>query len=309
LAPGNLIILESTSPVGTTELMCEWIAAARPDLDIAGKAQNGKPVVHFAYCPERVLPGRILDELASNARVIGGVTPACATLAVKLYRAFVKGECSVTDCRTAEMAKLTENSFRDVNIAFANELSVICGKLGIDVWELISIANLHPRVNILEPGSGVGGHCIAVDPWFIVAKTPAEARLIRTARMVNDDKPSFVISKIKSALNGKSGTVACFGLSFKPDIDDLRESPAIKIVKQLAKEGTCSVLAVEDHVDTLPKSLAALGVKKVDIETAIREGDVLAFLVDHKEFRSLNPKLFDGKPVIDPRGIWAARRG
>ncbi len=308
LAKGNLVILESTSPVGTTELVRDLLAAVRPDLKFPGDGVTS-PNVHLAYCPERVLPGRILEELVSNARVIGGLTPACAELAVKLYRTIVKGECRVTNARTAEMAKLSENSFRDVNIAFANELSVICDKLGINVWELISIANLHPRVKILEPGPGVGGHCIAVDPWFIVSKTPQEARLIRTARIVNDDKPQFVVSKIETAAGKLRAhpTIACFGLSFKPDVDDLRESPAIEIVQILVKKDIGRVVVVEPHVKTLPPSLASLGVKLTDTAEAIRSADILVFLVDHKEFRGLDPSSFAGKTVVDPRGIWARK--
>jgi UDP-N-acetyl-D-mannosaminuronic acid dehydrogenase len=306
LRSGNLIILESTSPVGTTELVREWCAAARPDLKFAGDG-IASPDVHLAYCPERVLPGRILEELVSNARVIGGLTPACAEMALKLYRTIVKGECKVTNARTAEMAKLSENAFRDVNIAFANELSVICDNLNINVWELIGITNLHPRVQILEPGPGVGGHCIAVDPWFIVSRSPQDARLIRAARNVNDSKPHYVVAKIeKAALDLKAKpTIACFGLSYKPDVDDLRESPSIEIVEQLAKKGFCTVIVVEPHTDSLPASLASLGVELVNTNEAIRRADILAFLVDHKEFRGLDAASFGNKTVLDPRGIWS----
>ena len=306
VAAGNLVVLESTSPVGATEFVRDLLGAARPDLSLPGRLVGDQPLVNLAYCPERVLPGRILDELVSNARVIGGLTPDCADRAARLYQAFVKGECRTTDARTAEMAKLTENSFRDVNIAFANELSLICDRLGIDIWELISIANLHPRVKILEPGCGVGGHCIAVDPWFIVNKTPEEARLIRTAREVNDGKPHFVLSKIRQALVElpKPATIACFGLAFKPDIEDLRESPAIEIVETLGQERCGKILVVEPHISKLPVKLASWGALLTDTASAIRDANILVFLVDHVEFRALRKESLGGKPVIDPRGIW-----
>jgi UDP-N-acetyl-D-mannosaminuronic acid dehydrogenase len=234
---GNLVVLESTSPVGTTEQVVRWLAAARPDLRFPD-AGGGLPEVNVAYCPERVLPGQVVRELVDNDRIIGGMTPACSERAVALYRIFVRGELLVSDARTAEMCKLTENSFRDVNIAFANELSIICDKLGIDVWELIRLANRHPRVKILQPGAGVGGHCIAVDPWFIVAGNPKEARLIRTAREVNDSKPHWVVHKVHEAIatSGRAAsdlTIALMGLAFKPNIDDLRESPALDVAKTL----------------------------------------------------------------------------
>lgn len=242
LKRGDLVILESTSPVGATEQMAAWLALARPDLTFPqtdGEASD----IRVAHCPERVLPGQVLRELVQNDRVIGGMTPKCSDLASRLYKVFVQGECVITNARTAEMCKLTENSFRDVNIAFANELSIICDKLGIGVWELIKLANRHPRVNILQPGPGVGGHCIAVDPWFIVSATPDEAKLIRTAREVNDSKPEWVIEKVKLAiasylmahgdLSVKDVTIACYGLAFKPDIDDLRESPAMRITPSM----------------------------------------------------------------------------
>ncbi|MDR0762404.1 MAG: UDP-N-acetyl-D-mannosamine dehydrogenase, partial [Campylobacteraceae bacterium] len=239
LKKGDLVILESTSPVGATEQMAERLSSKRSDLTFP-QTHGEDSDIRVAHCPERVLPGRILKELVENDRIIGGMTPKCSNAAVKLYKSFVKGECIITDAKTAEMCKLTENSFRDVNIAFANELSIICDKLGINVWELISLANRHPRVNILQPGCGVGGHCIAVDPWFIVSKTPKEAKLIRTAREVNSHKPEWVVDKVDEAIsrflkenpqkNKNNITVACFGLAFKPDIDDLRESPAVEIV-------------------------------------------------------------------------------
>ncbi|MNC01619.1 UDP-N-acetyl-D-glucosamine 6-dehydrogenase [compost metagenome] len=253
LKKGDLVILESTSPVGATEQMAAWLAEARPDLSFP-QTHGESSDIRIAHCPERVLPGHVLHELVQNDRVIGGMTPKCSALAINLYKIFVQGECIVTNARTAEMCKLTENSFRDVNIAFANELSMICDRLDINVWELIRLANRHPRVNILQPGPGVGGHCIAVDPWFIVSKTPDEARLIRTAREVNDSKPEWVLDKVKIAVaellqknplkTAYEITIACFGLAFKPDIDDLRESPAVSITQKIAAFHPVRVLAV-----------------------------------------------------------------
>lgn len=292
LRPGNLVILESTSPVGATERMAEWLAAARPDLSFPQQAGEAADIC-VAHCPERVLPGKVLAELVNNDRVIGGMTPRCSQAAIALYKAFVQGQCITTDARTAEMCKLTENSFRDVNIAFANELSVICDKLGINVWELIRLANRHPRVNILQPGPGVGGHCIAVDPWFIVASAPDEARLIRTAREVNDSKPEWVLEKVKLAVaefllahpdrTARDVTIACFGAAFKPDIDDLRESPALAICQALAAQHPGRVLVVEPNV----QSLQAQGLVLTDAESALADADVKVFLVRHSQFLRL----------------------
>ena len=297
LVKGNLVVLESTSPVGTTEAMCKWIKEVRPDLTLP--TDSASPDIHVAYCPERVLPGKVVQELISNDRIIGGLTPSCSEKAKELYRTFVQGELLETDARTAEMSKLTENSFRDVNIAFANELSLICDKLNINVWELIRMANRHPRVNILTPGAGVGGHCIAVDPWFIVHSAPEQARIIRTAREVNDHKPEWVLSKILSAVanhNLNKPTVACFGLAFKPDIDDLRESPALHIVNKLADAYDGKVLAVEPNVESTNKlnSKAQL----VSVEDGIK-ADIIVILVKHKAFAGLS---FDGKTVINVVG-------
>ena len=308
LKKGDLVILESTSPVGATEQMAEWLAEARTDLTFPQQAGE-EADIRIAHCPERVLPGKVLEELISNDRVIGGMTPKCTELASKLYKIFVKGECVGTNARTAEMAKLTENSCRDVQIAFANELSMICDKLEIDVWELISLANRHPRINILQPGPGVGGHCIAVDPWFIVSKTPAEARLIRTAREVNDSKPNWVIDKVKIAISDflqahpekttKDVNIACYGLAFKPDIDDLRESPALNIVKQIISTHSGSVFAVEPNISELPESLN--GAILATLNRALDECDIHVLLVDHKEFKQIKPKI---KFVMDTKGIW-----
>lgn len=298
LKAGDLVILESTSPVGATEELAEWLRQARPDLTFPqthGEASD----IRIAHCPERVLPGQVLRELVQNDRVIGGMTPKCSEAAVALYKVFVDGECIVTNARTAEMCKLTENSFRDVNIAFANELSVICDRLDIDVWELISLANHHPRVNILQPGPGVGGHCIAVDPWFIVSKTPDQARLIHTARNVNDDKPQWVLEKVQRAVaaflvanpqrSRQDVKVACLGLSFKPDIDDLRESPAMHIVEQLAASFEGKLLLVEPNIDELPERLR--NHMKAELDFAIENADILVLLVAHREFKSAATRL------------------
>jgi UDP-N-acetyl-D-mannosaminuronic acid dehydrogenase len=304
LQTNNLVILESTSPVGTTELVSTWLAQHRPDLSFPH--QNGElSDVRIAHCPERVLPGRILHEVINNTRIIGGITRKCAQSAMALYKTFVQGECHLTTARTAELAKLTENSYRDVNIAFANELSMICEGLNIDVWDLIRLANLHPRVNILRPGPGVGGHCIAVDPWFIVAADPQNARLIRSAREVNNRKPHFIIDKVKShAAKFKSPTIACLGLSYKPDIDDLRESPAVDIVEALAKEKIGELLVVEPHINKLPAHLSKLGLALSDFEVAADKADILLLLVDHRAFLRIDRTLFRDKIVIDTRGVW-----
>jgi UDP-N-acetyl-D-mannosaminuronic acid dehydrogenase len=272
--------------------MAAWLAEARPDLSFPQTAGE-EADVQVAHCPERVLPGKVVHELVSNDRVIGGMTNKASEMAVSLYKTFVEGECIITNARTAEMCKLTENSFRDVNIAFANELSIICEKLKINVWELIKLANHHPRVNILQPGAGVGGHCIAVDPWFIVATTPDEAQLIRMAREVNDFKPEWVLNQVKSkiidVMTLKPGStigdirVACLGLAFKPDIDDLRESPAIEIMKKMAETG-CQVLAVEPNIAELPSKVTQNNVTLSSLEVALETADIVCVLVKHREF-------------------------
>ena len=303
LRGGELVILESTSPPGATEHMAAVIREARPDLDGV--------TLDFAHCPERVLPGRVMIELVTNDRIVGGSTPEAAQRAKQLYEAFCQGEILVTDCVTAEMAKLVENSFRDVNIAFANELSLICSDLGIDVWELIELANHHPRVNILQPGPGVGGHCIAVDPWFIVDAAPQTARIIRAAREINDGKPKWVVDQAKAAAfdvqqaTGRAPVVAVLGLAFKPNIDDLRESPALNIAIEVAQQFTGSrILVVEPHVEELPAALAGHdNVELVPAEDGIREADVVLLLVDHDAFASLGATT-EGKKVIDTRGQW-----
>lgn len=304
LQPGALVVLESTCPPGTTEQMAQFLTDERPDLTTDPNRDDSLLVAH---CPERVLPGRIMVEMASNDRVIGGLTAAGAKRAKQLYTAFCDGEILLTDATTAEMAKLTENSFRDVNIAFANELSLICDRLGIDVWELIDLANHHPRVNILQPGPGVGGHCIAVDPWFIVSSAPEETRLIKMARTVNDDKPNFVISKVLEATRAlDSPTIAAFGLAFKRDIDDLRSSPSLEIVKRLADEFPDShVLVVEPNVEELPPVLAnRKNVTLVSVDEATDAADTAVLLVDHTPFASIDLERFGDVPIIDTRGIW-----
>ncbi|CAI8734401.1 UDP-N-acetyl-D-mannosamine dehydrogenase [Pseudomonas sp. IT-196MI5] len=303
LKKGDLVILESTSPVGATEQMAAWLAEARPDLSFP-QTHGESSDIRIAHCPERVLPGHVLRELVQNDRVIGGMTPKCSELAISLYKVFVQGECIVTNARTAEMCKLTENSFRDVNIAFANELSMICDKLDINVWELIRLANRHPRVDILQPGPGVGGHCIAVDPWFIVSKTPEISKLIRSAREVNDAKPQYVIEKVKrEADRFKQPKIMCFGLAFKANIDDLRESPAVEITKELSELYPDAVFAVEPNIEKLPETLS----KKIQLisqEQAIREADIILLLVDHKEFKAIEKNRLDRALVIDTKGIW-----
>lgn len=310
LRPGNLVVLESTSPVGTTEQMVEWLRAARPDLRFPGPGVDAVDV-NVAYCPERVLPGHVVRELVENDRIIGGLTAECSARAVALYRTFVQGELLVTNARTAEMCKLTENSFRDVNIAFANELSIICDKLDIDVWELIRLANHHPRVKILQPGAGVGGHCIAVDPWFIVDRTPAEARLIRTAREVNDGKPTWVLDKVTQAIRVCCATsagrvesdlnIAVLGLAFKPNIDDLRESPALHIAERLMNATGAKLQFVEPNIDLLPRTLSTGNL--VDLSVALVQSDIVVVLVSHREFLDLASHLRPEQVVIDAVGV------
>jgi UDP-N-acetyl-D-mannosaminuronic acid dehydrogenase len=308
LEVGNLVILESTSPVGATEAMAGWLAEARPDLTFPQTAGESSDI-RVAHCPERVLPGKVMQELITNDRVIGGMTATCSEAASRLYRAFVTGDCVVASGpRVAEMAKLTENSFRDVNIAFANELSLICDKLDIDVWELIRLSNRHPRVNILQPGPGVGGHCIAVDPWFIVSSAPEKARLIRTARAVNDAKPHWVIEKVRAAIGGHltahpdktaaDVSLAIYGLAFKPDIDDLRESPALEIARELAVQFRGKIQILEPNIDTLPKGLDGAELTGLDDAAS---ADIHVLLVDHASFKT-HPK--PAGLIIDTRGVW-----
>ncbi len=304
LQKGNLVVLESTSPVGATEQLSQWLAAARPDLTFPH--QTGElSDIRVAHCPERVLPGQILREVVENNRIIGGITRKCAQAALTLYRTFVKGDCHVTNARTAEMAKLTENAYRDVNIAFANELSIISENLKINVWELIRLANLHPRVNILQPGPGVGGHCIAVDPWFIVAADRENSRLIKTARLVNNSKPDFIVNKVKKhAAKLKEPVIACLGLAYKANVDDLRESPAVEIVKHLAEQKVGELLVVEPHTSTLPKELSNLGLELWDFDRAVEKANILLLLVDHMSFLNVDHDVVKDKIVVDTRGVW-----
>lgn len=311
LRKNNLVILESTSPVGATEKLSQWLAQARPDLTFP-HSHGEQSDIRVAYCPERVLPGRVIEELVNNDRVIGGLTRRCSALAASLYKTFVSAECILTNARTAEMCKLTENSFRDVNIAFANELSILCNSLDIDVWELISLANRHPRVNILKPGPGVGGHCIAVDPWFIIAAEPENSKIIRAARLVNDGKPEWVIKQVIDAVEAYSKKhpemqrneviIGCFGLAFKPDIDDLRESPAIEIAHSLCHVHKGKVMVVEPHISDVPESLkgaAQLGTA----EDVFKQSHVVVYLVAHSRFCEQLLDSASEKIIIDACGM------
>ncbi|MBK0034724.1 UDP-N-acetyl-D-mannosamine dehydrogenase [Erwinia sp. S43] len=311
LKKGDLVILESTSPVGATEQMAEWLAGERPDLTFPQQSGDASDI-HIAYCPERVLPGQVMIELFKNDRVIGGMTATSSQRACDLYNLFLEGECVVTNARTAEMCKLTENSFRDVNIAFANELSLICAEQQINVWELIRLANRHPRVNILQPGPGVGGHCIAVDPWFIVAQNPQQSRLIRTAREVNDAKPHWVLEQVKQRVaeclmasdkRASDLKIACFGLAFKPDIDDLRESPAMQVTRLIADWHQGSTLVVEPHIHQLPEKLRDK-VTLLALDDALQQADVLVMLVDHRQFKAIRPEAVQQSYIVDTKGVW-----
>jgi len=308
LKKGDVVILESTSPVGTTEQMADWVSEERSDLTFP-QTHGARSDIRIAYCPERVLPGNIIAELIENDRVIGGMSESCSKAAIDVYKAFVEGDCVATNARTAEMTKLTENASRDVNIAFANELSIICDSLDIDVWELISLANRHPRVNILQPGPGVGGHCIAVDPWFIVFKSLDNANLIKEARNVNDKKPFWVLEKVKLAIANimlanplkTSGdiSIACYGLAYKPNIDDLRESPAVLIAKEIIKIHAGSVLLIEPNIGELPLDLE--GGEFCSFSEGFARAEIHLLLVDHSEFKNLRPSCGE---IIDTRGIW-----
>lgn len=308
LKRGDVVILESTSPVGTTEKLAGWLREERPDLHFPGAAGQGAIDVHIAYCPERVLPGHVVTELVKNDRVIGGLSPECSRRAAEVYRVFVAGEMLFTDARTAEMCKLTENASRDAAIAFANELSMVCDHLQIDVWELIRLANHHPRVNIMRPGAGVGGHCIAVDPWFLVHSAPAQTRLIRMAREINDAKPHWVARRILDAAekyrklhDDKPPCIALLGLAFKPNIDDLRESPAMTITMEVARQATGRVVVVEPHIEQLPHQLRHL--ELVSLDTAKAEADILGLLVAHDDFAALREWPAEGKFLVDAAGL------
>ena len=304
LRPGNVLILESTSPVGTTEALRDLVAELRPDLKCPGLTRE-TPDLAIAYCPERVLPGRILEELTNNDRSIGGITPRCARKALAFYRIFVRGACIATDARSAEMTKLVENAYRDVNIAFANELSIVADQMGLDVWEVIRLANRHPRVNILSPGPGVGGHCIAVDPWFIVASAPEHTPLIRTARGVNDGKIHHVIAKAAELVEANpAAKVACLGLAFKANIDDFRESPARLVAATLARRFHERIQIVEPYAAQLPREFEGTGATQIDLDTALEDCDLLIVLVDHDAFKAVPLAERASKIVYDTRGIW-----
>ena len=312
LAKGNLVIVESTVPVAATEQVGRWLEAARPDLTFSRRGADGGRTadVMVAHCPERILPGQMMRELIENDRVIGGVCPPSAARAQDFYRRFVKGDCLITDSRTAELCKLIENSFRDVNIAFANELSDICEQSDVNVWELIGLANRHPRVNILNPGPGVGGHCIAVDPWFIVSQLGDTTRLIREARWINSNRPRSVVRKILERVKqGSVRSIACFGLSYKANVDDLRESPAVEVVELLAKdlallETGIAITVVEPHIKSLPTVLrAAKNVTLGEIEQGLA-ADLLVLLVDHRAVGHLPAIALAKKEIIDTRGVW-----
>jgi UDP-N-acetyl-D-mannosaminuronic acid dehydrogenase len=307
LTGGEVVILESTSPPGTTSQVSAWIAEERPDLRLPHEHPDDADVF-VAHCPERVLPGKIMIELVTNDRLVGGLTPRCAERAARLYRRFVRGKVILTDAASAEMAKLVENSFRDVNIALANELATVCEHLGLDVWKIIELANQHPRVNVLQPGPGVGGHCIAVDPWFIVSAAPEQSRLIRLAREVNDARPASVVAQVDQAA-AHGATVACLGLAFKPDVDDLRESPAVEVTRRLAEERPdLRLLVVEPYTQTLPAALAGSDtVVLCDLAEALSGSDVVLLLVHHAEFVALDPDLLQGKHIVDTRGVWRDR--
>jgi len=307
LKPGDLVIIESTSPVGTTEAVRDRLAALRPDLKLPGLTGD-TPDVAIAYCPERVLPGRILEELANNDRSIGGITPRCARKALAFYKRFVRGECVTTDARSAEMTKLVENAYRDLNIAFANELSMVADRIGLDVWEVIRLANRHPRVDILSPGPGVGGHCIAVDPWFIVHGAPDDTRLIRTAREVNDRKIHHVIARASALVEAHpERDVACLGLAFKANIDDFRESPARLVAASLARAFGSRVKVVEPFAAALPREFDGTGAELLDLDAALERCGILIVLVDHDVFRAVPAEERSAALVYDTRGIWTER--
>ena len=309
LKKGDLVILESTSPVGTTEKLADWLAEERTDLSFP-QTYGDRSDIRVAYCPERVLPGHVVRELVENDRVIGGMTKKCSSAAIDLYKIFVEGDCVVTNARTAEMAKLTENAFRDVNIAFANELSMICDKLNINVWDLIALANRHPRVSILQPGPGVGGHCIAVDPWFIVSQTPCSSKLIRTAREVNDGKLGWVKKKVSDAIEShlranpkktaEDINVVFFGLAFKADIDDLRQSPALTIARDIYESTQSKIYFVEPNIDSV-EDVGFSDSELISAEEGLKLADIAVLLVDHKEFKGLQVGHLE---IVDTRGIW-----
>ena len=306
LRPGNIVVLESTSPPGTTERIREWISEVRPDLRMPHDGDT-RSDISIAHCPERVLPGRIMIEIVTNDRIVGGLTPRCAERAASIYRVFAQGEILLTDAASAEMAKLVENAYRDVNIAFANELSLISKSLHIDVWEVIKLANRHPRVNILNPGPGVGGHCIPVDPWFIVSAAPQLSPLLRTAREVNDHRPHHVANQVVAkAERFRSPTIACLGLTFKANVDDTRESPAIEVVGLIAKAlPDTDILVSDPFVETIPQALSSYrNLRLESARQAVESADIVVLLVEHEPFKSLRHTRLGGKVIYDTRGVW-----
>jgi len=304
LNTGNLVILESTSPVGTTEKIAEWIAAHRPDLPMPASQEGAG--VFVAHSPERVLPGRVLIELVDNDRVIGGLTPACAQKAAEFYKLFVRGTCHLTTARTAELVKLAENAYRDTNIAFANEMSLVCDELGVDIWEMRELANRHPRVDILMPGPGVGGHCIAVDPWFIVDSVRDGTPLLQAARHVNDSKPDAVVDQILNlAAKESAASIGCLGLAYKANIDDLRESPSIEVTLKLAEKFGGPIQVVEPYITSLPEELGRLkNLHLVALQECLASSDILVLLTDHQEFRDIPSEQLGAKKTVDTRGVW-----
>jgi UDP-N-acetyl-D-mannosaminuronic acid dehydrogenase len=305
LNPGNVVILESTSPVGTTARLAARLARLRPELRFPPARRGEQLDVYVAHCPERVLPGHMVRELVENDRIIGGMTESCGERAEAVYRLFLRGNLFRTDAPTAELVKLVENAFRDVNIAFANELSLICDQLGLDVWSVIDLANRHPRVSILRPGAGVGGHCIAVDPWFIIKAAPERSRLMRIAREVNDAKPKFIVTQIlERAERFKRPVIACLGLAYKPDVDDTRESPAIEIARQLAGSSQECILVADPELRVLPEELAGFpNVSFCDTLDAVRQADIIAILVGHSVFRKIPRDELMRRVVIDATGL------
>lgn len=308
LKKGDLVVLESTSPVGTTRRMSALLADLRPDLTFPHIAGDDADVM-VAYSPERVLPGKVLTELINNDRSVGGLSPRSSERTAALYSTFVAGDLFVTSAESAELVKLTENAFRDVNIAFANELAAVCQDLQLNVWEVIDLANHHPRVKILQPGPGVGGHCIAVDPYFIIDAAPKSTRLMSAARRINSDRPFAVVRDIEALLEpGKPQTIACLGLSFKPNIDDLRESPAVEVVKLLSELPGVKIVASEPHTQALPHELENRGIAFVDPLTAIDRADIVVLLVDHRQFNFIDPESLKDKKLVDTRGLWTWRK-
>ena len=305
LRKGNLVVLESTCPVGTTESVCERLESLRPDLTFPNSAGETSDI-RVAYSAERILPGNALEELVANDRVIGGVSPACAAAAQRLYEVFVEGVCHTTTVRTAELAKLAENAFRDVNVAFANEMSLVSRALDIDPWELISLANRHPRVGILSPGPGVGGHCIPIDPWFIADAARHLTPLIQAARHVNDGMPEVVADTVVAMCEGLADpVVACLGLTYKANAADLRESPAIEVVKELNRRVNGRILVVDPYVSELPSEISVCGnIELVGLEDGLSAADVVVLLTDHSMFAEIDQEALASKSVVDSRGLW-----